>query len=115
MILLTNTLTGSAADKTKATELRGVTLQGRGGIKENLRPHTTSAEFSTRPDVLVHMQVGNLSLTPLFSRCGYVKICLMFHGNVLFLGSAKMEFFLHPCLLNLLQGRIYLDKALKWC
>lgn len=73
MILLTNILTGFAADKAKPIDLRGLTLPGRGGLRENLRPHTNPAEFSIPQDVLEDMQVGNLSLTPLFSCCGYIR------------------------------------------
>lgn len=84
MFLLTNILTGSASGNTKAIALRGLTLVGRGRLVENLRPHTISAELSMPPYVLVDMQVGNFSLTPLFSSCTYMKICLIFLGNVLF-------------------------------
>lgn len=90
MILVTNTLTGSATGRTKAVDLRGLTFPGRGGLRENLRPHTISAEFSTPPDVSRHE--GNLSSSPLPPSHDYMKICLMFHGNVLFsAGSEKLR------------------------
>lgn len=84
MILLTNTLTRSPADKTEAIDLRGLALPGSGGVREGLRPHTISAEFSMSPYVLADRQVGNLSLTPLFSRCGCMKMGLLFHAKALF-------------------------------